>query len=256
MAAWGPSAMRLDGKVILLCGAGGLGGPIAHGLAEAGADLAVADLNLEAARSLAGSLRASGHRAVEIALDVSKPGECHRAAREALSLGPLWGAVNCAGINIREPATEVTEEHWDRVVDVNLKGVFFFAQAAARVLIEQGRGGRIVTLSSQLGLAGFEDRSVYCASKGGIVALAKALALEWAPHGITVNTIAPTFIVTPLNEASLQKPGLLPRLKGRIPMGRLGEPEDLVGAAVYLLSESAGFVTGHTLPVDGGWLAT
>lgn len=256
MAAWCASSMRLDGKVILVCGAGGLGGPIAMGLAEVGASLAVADVKLDVARSVADSLRESGHRAIEIAMDVSRPEECSRAVRDALALGPLWGAVNCAGINIREPAVEVAEDHWDRVIDINLKGAFFFAQAAARVLIEQGKGGRIVTLSSQLGLAGFEDRAVYCASKGGIVTLAKALAIEWAPYGITVNTIAPTFIVTPLNEASLQKPGLIPRLESRIPMGRLGKPEDLIGAMVFLLSESAGFVTGYTLPVDGGWFAS
>lgn len=248
--------MRLEDKVVLLCGAGGLGNEIARGLADAGAKLAIADVNLESARALAGSLREAGHRAVEIALDISRPEECQRAVQEALSLGPLWGAVNCAGINIRELAIEVTENHWDRVISVNLKGAFFFAQAAAQAMIGQGKGGRIVTLSSQMGLAGFEDRSVYCASKGGIIALARALAVEWAPHGITVNTIAPTFIETPLNAASLQKPGLIPRIEGRIPMGRLGQPEDLVGAVVYLLSESAGFVTGHTLPVDGGWVAT
>lgn len=256
MAEWKPSSMRLDGKVVLLCGAGGLGEPIARGLAELGASLAVADVNLEVARSVVRSLRDSGHRAIETVLDVSSPDQCQRAVQEALSLGPLWGAANCAGINIRERAVDVTEDHWDRVIDVNLKGAFFFAQAAARVLISQGQGGRIVTISSQLGLAGMEERSVYASSKGGIVALAKSLAVEWAPYGITVNTIAPTFIVTPLNEASLQKPGLIPRLKGRIPMGRLGEPEDLVGAMAFLLSESAGFVTGHTLPVDGGWVAT
>jgi len=256
MAGWSFSSMRLDGKAVLLCGAGGLGGPIARGLAEAGADLAIADVNLESARSVAASLRDGGHRAIEMAMDISKPEECRRAVREALSLGPLWGALNCVGINIREPATEVTEEHWERVVDVNLKGAFFFAQAAVRVLIEQGRGGRIVTISSQLGLAGFEDRSVYAATKGGIVAMSKTLAMEWAPHRITVNTVAPTFIITPLNAAALQKPGVISRIEGRIPMGRLGQPEDIVGAMVYLLSESAGFVTGHTLPVDGGWVAS
>lgn len=256
MAAWNASSMRLDGKVVLVCGVGGLGEPIATGLAEMGASLAVADVKLEVARLVAVSLRDSGHRAIEIALDASRPEQCQRAVQEALTLGPLWGAANCAGINIRELAVDVTEDHWDRVIDVNLKGAFFFAQAAARALISQRQGGRIVTISSQLGLAGMEDRSVYAASKGGIVALAKTLAVEWAPYGITVNNIAPTFIVTPLNEASLQKPGLIPRLKDRIPMGRLGEPEDLVGAMAFLLSESAGFITGHTLPVDGGWVAT
>lgn len=256
MVAWEPSQMRLDGKVILICGVGGLGEPIARGLAKLGASLAVADVKLEVAQSVAGSLRDAGHRAIEIALDISKPDQCQRAVQEALALGPLWGVANCAGINIRGPVVDVTEDHWNRVIDVNLKGAFFLAQAAARVLISQGQGGRIVTISSQLGLAGMEDRSVYAASKGGIIAMAKSMAVEWAPYGITVNTIAPTFIVTPLNEASLQKPGLIPRLKARIPFGRLGEAEDLVGAMAFLLSESAGFISGHTLPVDGGWVAT
>ena len=257
MSQWSFSkAMRLDGKVVLIAGVGGLGAAIARGLADAGADLAIADINLDLAASVANEVEAMGHKSRAIKLDISRPEDCHRAVEEALALGPLWGAANCAGTNIRELAVDVVEEHFVKIMDVNLKGAFFFAQEAARAMIKQGKGGRIMTLSSHMGLIGFEDRSVYCASKGGIISMVRPMAVEWAPYGITVNTIAPNFTITPLNAKALEAPGLIPRIKARIPMGRLGEPEDLVGAAVFLLSEGSGFITGHTLPVDGGWVNT
>ncbi len=257
MSEWSFSrAMRLDGKVILIAGVGGLGSAIARGLADAGADLAIADINLDLATQVADEVRAMGRKAKTIKLNISSVEDCHNAVEEALTLGPLWGAANCVGTNIRELAVDVVEDHFAKIMDVNLKGAYFFAQQAAKAMIKQGNGGRIVTLSSHMGLIGMEDRTVYCASKGGIVAMARPMAVEWAPYGITVNTIAPNFTITPLNAKALEAPGLIPRIEARIPMGRLGEPEDLVGAAVFLLSESSGFITGHTLPVDGGWVAS
>jgi 2-deoxy-D-gluconate 3-dehydrogenase len=169
-------------------------------------------------------------------------------------LGPLHILVNNAGINLPRPALEVTEEEWDLVLDTNLKGLFFAAQAAGRRMVER-RYGRIVNMASQMGFVGFYFRAAYCASKAGVVNLTRVLAVEWAPYGVTVNAVAPTFVETPMTRGMLEDPWFREEVLRRIPLGRLADPQDVVDAVRYLASDAAAMVTGHTLLVDGGWVA-
>ena len=150
---------------------------------------------------------------------------------------------------------DVDEASWDAVLDTNLKGTFFAAQAAARHMVTSGEGGRIINVTSQAGVVGIEERSAYGASKGGAGLLTKVLAIELAQHGITVNAVAPTFIATELTRDTLENPAWRERILSRIPLGRVGDAEDVAAAAVYLASPAAAMVTGHTLLVDGGWTA-
>jgi len=162
--------------------------------------------------------------------------------------------VNNAGYNKLKPALECTEEEWDVIHDTNLKGLFFMSQMVGRRMIER-REGKIINISSQMGLVGGPLRSPYCASKGGVTMLTKSLAVEWAPYNIKVNAVAPTFTRTPLAERALQNKEFREDVLRRILLGRLAEPEEIVGAVLYLASDAANMVTGHTLAVDGGWTA-
>jgi 2-deoxy-D-gluconate 3-dehydrogenase len=162
--------------------------------------------------------------------------------------------VNNAGINISKPALEVTEQDWDRVLDVNLKGVFFCSQAVARGMIQQ-KSGKIVNVASQNGVIGYYNRAAYCSSKAGVVNLTRVLAIEWASRSINVNAVGPTFVRTPLTEKLFQEESFKREVLSRIPLGRLGKPEDVAGAVVFLSSPAADLITGHTLLVDGGWTA-
>jgi 2-deoxy-D-gluconate 3-dehydrogenase len=170
-----------------------------------------------------------------------------------------WGRidilVNNAGMNIRKMAVEVREEDWDPVIDTDLKGVFFCAQAAGRHMIDRGQGGKIINVASQVGLVAYHSRVAYCSAKAGVINMTRALALEWAPYHINVNAIAPTFVRTPFVEELLKDPAVREDVLRRIPLGRLAEPEDVAGAVVYLASPASDLVTGHTLVVDGGWTA-
>jgi 2-deoxy-D-gluconate 3-dehydrogenase len=175
--------------------------------------------------------------------------------RIASEFGRLDLLVNNAGLNIPQGVLEVDEVSWDQVIDTNLKGTFFAAQAAARQMIEQGEGGRIINVASQAGVVGIEERSAYGASKGAVILLTKVLAIELAQHEITVNAVGPTFVATELTRSTLEDPEWRERILSRIPLGRVGEVEDVVAAIVYLASPAADMVTGHTLLVDGGWTA-
>ncbi len=169
--------------------------------------------------------------------------------------GPVDILVNSAGMARHTPATETTVEDYDAVMAVNLRGAYFLAQAVARGLIAAGRPGSIITISSQMGLVGGIDRAVYCASKHGLEGMTKAMAIEWGPHGIRVNTICPTFIRTPLAAVTLEKPERRAWVESKIQLGRVGEIEDIMGAVVYLASDASALVTGTALLVDGGWTA-
>jgi NAD(P)-dependent dehydrogenase (short-subunit alcohol dehydrogenase family) len=254
------AGLSLEGKTALVTGsARGIGSALAVGLAEAGADVAVSDLPehlAEAARSQK-QIQGLGRQAKCYALDVLNLGQVRSVTEQvALDFGRLDILVNNAGIRRRKPALEVSEEDWDAVIDTNLKGVFFCSQAAARLMIGAG-GGRIINIASQLGIVAGENRAAYCASKGGVVNLTRALALEWIRHGITVNAIGPGPTETPgLLAADSRAPDEVAQdLAAHMPLGRRMKPEELIGAAVYLASPSAGATTGHLLIVDGGWTA-
>ena len=245
-------SFRLDGKVALVTGASrGLGAGIAATLKEAGATVVGTSRKQGSAEQVAERLDS-----VPVAMDVSDVASVRAGVdRVASELGRLDVLVNNAGLNIPQGVFDVDEASWDAVLDTNLKGTFFAAQAAARHMAGRGEGGRIINVASQAGVVGIEERSAYGASKGGTVLLTKVLAIELAQHGITVNAVAPTFIATELTRATLEDPAWRERILSRIPLGRVGEVEDVAAATVYLASPAAAMVTGHTLLVDGGWTA-
>ncbi len=245
-------SFRLDGKVALVTGASrGLGAGIADGLRAAGATVVGTSRDRESAARVGDRLGT-----VPVVMDVTDASSVRENVDKVSSdLGRLDILVNNAGVNIPQGVFEVDEASWDAVMDTNLKGTFFASQAAARHMVSGADGGRIVNITSQAGVVGIEERSAYGASKGGAITLTKVLALELAQHGITVNSVAPTFVATELTRATLENPQWRERILSRIPLGRVGEVEDVVAAAVYLASPAARMVTGHTLLVDGGWTA-
>jgi NAD(P)-dependent dehydrogenase (short-subunit alcohol dehydrogenase family) len=168
-------------------------------------------------------------------------------------LGGIHVLVNNAGIILRKPAEEMAEEEWDRVIDINLKGSFLCSQAAARAMMQAGQGGRIINISSIMGGVSLPPRAAYCASKGGVVALTKDLAAEWAKHAITVNAVAPGWTVTEMTQSYFSQEPVRRFVLERIPLNRLGKPEDIAHAAVFLASEYSDYITGQTIYVDGGW---
>jgi glucose 1-dehydrogenase len=250
-------AMRLKGQVAIVTGAGrGIGAALAKGLAGEGAAVVVNySHSAAAAEKVAGQIIAAGGRAVAFQADVSNLKEHDRLVTAAVQqFGKLDILVNNAGIEFREPFLTTTEEQFDQTLGVNLKGVYFLSQKAARVMVAAGNGGRIINLSSCHDTVPLNLRSAYAVSKGGVRMLTKSLALELAPHRINVNSIAPGAILTEMNCESLSKPEARARLLGTIPLNRLGEGEDCVGAAVFLASAEASYMTGATLYVDGGLL--
>ena len=255
MAKWEGRNLRLDGKTVLIAGAGGIGSAIALGVSEAGGKVLLADLDLAAAEKVARTIQKKKRPCRACKMDILNPTQITRAARFCRqSFGGMDVAINCTGINIRKPSLNMTGEDWDRVLEVNLKGAFLFAQGAARAFIQQRRRGKIIALASILSFFGMEDRAAYVASKTGLVGLTRALAVEWASYHINVNAVAPTFIPTPINRETLAGE-FKERLIHRTPFRRLGKAQDVVGAVVFLASDASDFITGHTIPVDGGWLS-
>jgi gluconate 5-dehydrogenase len=248
---------RLDNQTaIVVGGAGGLGAAIARGLAEAGAAVAVADANAGGAKQVADGLLAAGRRALAVAVDVADAGSVEAMAGEVESrLGPVDVLVNSAGITHRSPAAEFPEAQWHRVIAVNLTGVFLASQAVGRRMIARRRG-RVINIASIAGELGLPGTIAYSASKGGVVQLTRALAVEWAPHNVRVNAIAPSWFSTNIGDLIHREPDYEARAMRRVPMGRMGQPDELVGAALYLASDASAMVTGHILAVDGGTLAS
>jgi gluconate 5-dehydrogenase len=220
--------------------------------------VAVIDIDQSAADEVAGDLKAAGQEAIAIRCDVSDPDQAQRAVAVAVErFGRVDALVANAGIGARSPAEEMTFEQWTRVIGVNLTGVWLFDQAVGRQMIQQGIRGSIINMASVAGQVGLTTGNAnYAASKGGVIALTRLLAIEWAKNGIRVNGISPTHIRTPLVAKAIEaNPDTARYFLGNIPLGRLGEPEDLVGAAVYLASDASSLVTGHILNVDGGHTA-
>jgi 2-dehydro-3-deoxy-D-gluconate 5-dehydrogenase len=247
---------RLDGKVALVTGAArGLGQGIARGLAEAGAD--VAALDIVSVDETGDLVHNEGRRfyAMKVDLLESDAKLASEIVAECISeLGRLDILVNNAGIIRRSPALEFGEDDWEAVIKINLSAAFYLSQAAARHFVEEGRGGRIINTASVLSYEGGMIVPSYSSSKAGIANLTRALANEWAPLGINVNAIAPSYFTTELTSELREDEERSAALLSRLPAGRFGEPEDLKGAAVFLASNAADYVHGTILPVDGGWL--
>ena len=247
--------MRLEGKAALVTGSSsGIGEAIALRFAREGADVAVHyHHGGDSARAVVDLIEKLGRASVALGANMGVAAEAEGLVAAAVgALGHLDILVNNAGVEVREPFLDVSEEHYDLVLDVNLKGAFFAAQAAARHMVERGAGGRIVNVSSIHEDVAFLNYATYTASKGGLRMFTRTVCQELAPHGITVNDIAPGAIATPINRRTLGDGELLHQLQAVIPAGRLGEPDDVAGLAVFLASDEAAYVTGSTYYVDGG----
>jgi 2-deoxy-D-gluconate 3-dehydrogenase len=250
------SEFDLSGKVAVVTGAGrGIGYHIAIGLAKYGADLVICSRTISELEKTKEEIEKFGRKVLIQRMDVTQIPEVHAMVEESVkALGRIDVLVNNAGINIPQWAIDVTEEAWDRILHTNLKGLFFCAQAVGKVMINQKKG-KIINVSSQAGSVGLLQRAAYCSSKGGVNLLTKVLAIEWAKYNINVNAIAPTFVETPFSKPMFEKEGFREYVLGNIPLGRVGRPEDVIGAVIYLASEASNLVTGHVLLIDGGWTA-
>jgi NAD(P)-dependent dehydrogenase (short-subunit alcohol dehydrogenase family) len=251
-----PEALSLAGRRALVTGGGrGIGREIALGFAEAGADVAVVGRDAGRLAEVVGQIEVRGRTGVALPADLTRTAEIPAvvdAARERL--GGLDILVNSAGVQITGPAEEVTEADWDATIDANLKALFFCSQAAGRHFLGQGHG-KIINMGSTFALVGAPQFAAYCASKGGVLLLTRTLAAEWAARGVNVNAIGPTAVRTEMNAYLLEDPGFLESFLPAVPAGRLAEPRDIVGAAVFLASAAADMVHGHQLTVDGGYTA-
>jgi 2-dehydro-3-deoxy-D-gluconate 5-dehydrogenase len=254
----------ISGRVALVAGASrGIGQAIAQGLAEAGANIALSSRTQADLLRTAEEIRSLGARVEAFTADVSRVAEIQALVQQVLDrMGEIDILVNVAGVNRRRPSTDITEEDWDTVLNLNLKGLFFTSQAVGRHWIEtrrfapeQNRGkGKIINIGSIAGEKGSRHRAPYVASKTGVLGVTRALAVEWATEGICVNCLAPGYIETDLTKPLFDDPTFSASFHNRVPMGRRGYPTDLVGAAVFLAAPASDYHTGQAIVVDGGFL--
>ena len=246
-------SMSLNGRKALITGASsGIGLGCAVALAEAGAHVCLSARNSKNLNKVVEAIQAKGMNAEAITLDVSDV----KASQEViLTNGPFDVLVNSAGSAHHTPSKDTNEEDFDDVMNVNLRGAYFLTQAVAKGLIQNKKPGSLINISSQMGHVGGIDRAVYSASKHAVEGFTKAMAIEWGPYNIRVNTICPTFIRTPLTQSTFNNPKHRGWIEEKIKLGRVGEVEDIMGAVVFLASDASAMVTGSALMVDGGWTA-
>lgn len=249
---------RLDGKVAIVTGgAGGIGEALAMGLGVQGATVVVASRNQAAIEKVAAEItKETGNAAAAVAVDVTDEGSVDSLVDNVMKkYGKIDILVNAMGMNIKKDAFEYPMEDWDKLFNVNVKGTMIACKIVGRVMREQ-KCGAIVNLSSVRGIRGYTGGNTgYCATKGAVELITKALALEWAPAGIRVNALGPALVITPGTKHIAENPELAKKYAAAVPLGRIGMPEDMVGAVVYLVSDAASFVSGQTIYVDGGLTA-
>ena len=244
---------NLEGKNAFISGASrGLGRQFANALAKAGANVVITSRTLESLETTKQEIEALGRKCIEIEMEVLKEDSIVNAVKRAeAELGPISILVNNAGCNIRKPALEVTWKDWETVVDTNLKGAFFLAKEIAKGMTERGYG-RIVNIGSVTSVAGYAGLGPYGASRGGIKQLTMSLAHDWGDKGVTVNCLAPGWFKTEQNAKLFENSDWVSYIEERIPLGRVGRPDDLDGTCIFLSSDASAYVTGQTLLVDGG----
>ncbi len=248
--------MKLDGKVAVVTGAGrGLGKAMSIGLSQAGASIVAAARSEDQIEGTAKEINAAGGKCIPVVTDVQKLPDIENMINRAVdNFGRVDIMLNNAGFGISKDALEVTEEEWDSQLDTNLRGMFFCAQAAAKQMIKQGGGGKIINLASGAGMRGLKQQVPYCASKGGVINLTRALALEWARHRINVNAIAPAWFPLESHTGTYADEEMKKKLMKHIPLRRFGEAKELGGLAVFLASKSSDYITGECIVIDGGAL--